>query len=252
MSDDVFNTDDQGDNQDQNYLKELVGPDKKFKTVEDLAKGKAEADVFIAKLQEENQEARDALKKAEEAGESKESIAELIKALREGQNSDDTGDNQTLTTEELESKVKSILQGETRKATADENRRKGNELVLQKTKGDVDAAKAYVAERAKQLGMTGKELAELSERSPEAFAKLIDIDPSTTQGGITNVDGVNTDALSSNNTVEEVDGHKTKAYYDKLKKEMGIRAYLSDLNLQQQYLKDAMALGDERFNNQKS
>jgi hypothetical protein len=48
--------------EDKNYLEDLVGEDKKFKSVEDLAKGKAESDAFIRKLQEENEGMRQELK----------------------------------------------------------------------------------------------------------------------------------------------------------------------------------------------
>lgn len=43
---------------DVNYLEVLVGEDKKFKSVEDLAKGKAESDRFVNQLQKELSELR--------------------------------------------------------------------------------------------------------------------------------------------------------------------------------------------------
>jgi len=52
MSDDVFSTQ-TGDQTSKTSLEELVGEGKKFKTVEDLAKGKLEADSFIAQLEGE-------------------------------------------------------------------------------------------------------------------------------------------------------------------------------------------------------
>ena len=45
----------------------------------------------------------------------------------------------------------------------------------------------------------------------------------------------------------EVDGHRTKAYYTKLKAELGPAKYWRDTKIQGAYHKDAMALGD-RFN----
>jgi len=69
MSDDMFNS--LGDNQDtndslpedKNYLEDLVGEGKKFADSEALAKGKAESDAFILKLQQENLELREDLNK---------------------------------------------------------------------------------------------------------------------------------------------------------------------------------------------
>lgn len=43
----------------KNYLEELVGPDKKFKTVEDLARGKYEADLYISHKNQEFDTLRD-------------------------------------------------------------------------------------------------------------------------------------------------------------------------------------------------
>jgi hypothetical protein len=57
--DGVLKPDDQGGKVD--YLKELVGDDKKFKTADDLARGKHESDRFIEKLQSELREMRDEL-----------------------------------------------------------------------------------------------------------------------------------------------------------------------------------------------
>src|SRR5882757_7528259 len=56
--------------QSRNYLADLVGPDKKFKTNEDLARGKAEADVTIELFKKRQDELRtDYLKLREEANE---------------------------------------------------------------------------------------------------------------------------------------------------------------------------------------
>src|SRR4029450_8159059 len=46
----------------KNYLEELVGEGKKFKTPEDLARGKAESDSFIERLQKELHGLRNELK----------------------------------------------------------------------------------------------------------------------------------------------------------------------------------------------
>lgn len=46
----------------KNYLQELVGEDKKFKTVDDLAKGKAEADLFIKRLLDEKRDMENQLR----------------------------------------------------------------------------------------------------------------------------------------------------------------------------------------------
>ena len=65
----------------KDYLKELVGEGKKFKTVEDLAKGKAESDAFISSVTRENKELRDSYKKAIEEVNSRTRLEDLVTKL---------------------------------------------------------------------------------------------------------------------------------------------------------------------------
>lgn len=240
---DVFEAADQGGETQQNLIEELVGEDKKFKTLEDLAKGKLEADRFIEKLKEENALAISELEKHGSKEEENVKVSDLIQTVKEAAMQDSEGNNQ-LTDEDLSEKVREILRGETEKQTAERNRAKGNELVLQKVGGDVEAAKIYVAERAKELGITPARLAELSEVSPDAFAKLVDSEPSISSRGKVPVQDKNPQALKHSATVESVEGHHTKAYYDRQRKELGTVKYLQNRKLQKQYLDDAIALGD--------
>lgn len=244
---DVFEAADQGgESKETNPLEELVGEDKKFKTLEDLARGKLEADAFIEKLKEENALALSELEKHNKDVDDSVKVSDLIQAVKDAQQQDSEGNNQ-MTEEDLSNKVREILRGENAKATAEANRAKGNELVLQKVGGDVEAAKIYVAERAKELGITPAKLAELSEVSPDAFAKLVDSEPSISSRGKVPVQDRNPQAMKHTSSVETIEGRHTKAYYDRLRKEMGTVKYLQNRKLQKAYLDDAIALGD-RFN----
>jgi len=247
VADDVFETTDQGGEEQASLLDELVGDDKKFKTLDDLAKGKVEADAFIEKLKEENQMALDELKTLQEKGNNTAKVEDLIAAVKEAARTKDSEGNNQMSEEDLEVRIREIMQGVSAEETKKLNRDKGNELVLQKVGGDVEAAKMYVAERAKQLGMSPSKLAELSEISPDAFAKLIETGPSTGSSGTVPLQGSNPRAMENHTEVESVDGHHTKAYYDRLRKEMGTVKFLQDRRLQKSYLDDAMAL-QERFN----
>lgn len=241
---DVFDTD-QGD-QSASALEELVGDGKKFADNEALAKGKQESDNFIEQLKQEKQEALDALKDAQkDVGEGK-TVAELLEAVRAAQKTDDDV-NQPLSDEDFQEKVRSIVQGDSADTTRTANREIGNSLVLQKVDGNVEAAKTFVAERAKALGVTPAKLRELSEDSPELFAKAMELDTSTAPKGTAQLPNVNTNNLQPV-VAEEVDGHKTKAFYDRQKKEMGVSKYLDDHALQNAMMADAIALG-ERFSN---
>lgn len=244
---DVFDTD--HSDKTTSALEELVGEGKKFADAEALAKGKLESDNFIEQLKKEKQEALEAYDAAKKEAGKQATIADLIKEIRnETQQSPDRG-NQSLSDEDFQEKVRSIVRGDLDSDRRNANRERGNELVLRKVDGNVEAAKAFVAERAKELGTTPSKLRELSEESPAAFAKVMELGTSTAPASIASLQdsGVNTQNLNSAK-VEEVQGHKTKAYYDRMKKEMGVRKYLDDHKLQNKMMEDAIALG-ERFNN---
>ena len=227
----------------ESLLDSLVGDGKKFADADALAKGKQEADSFIEQLQGELKGVRNDLTTLEGQSDKGKTVADLIKAVQESQKQEPGDDNQ-MSEEDLSKKIKEIMQGVSDTTTKGQNREVGNALVLKKVNGDIEAAKVFVAERAKQLGMTTDALAALSEVSPDAFAKLIDIDPSTITKSISSL-STQTETFDSASPQTVVDGHKTKAYYDSLKKEMGIGKYWSDSKVQAQYYKDAMALGDK-------
>lgn len=243
---DVFDTNDQGgESEKKSALDALVGEGKKFATVEDLAAGKMEADQFIEQLKNENLTVREQITKLEESKDQTGKIEELLKAVREAKQDSEEG-NQSVSEDDLSKKIKEIMQGVSAEATAKQNRELGNKLVLAKAEGNVEAAKALLADRAKELGMSKDSLRELSESSPSAFAKLMEIDPSTVSSGVSKLKNEQGGGEVTGQRME-IDGHHTKAYYDQLKKEIGPAKFWNDHRIQGKYTQDAMALG-ERFN----
>ncbi len=242
---DAFSTPPTGD---PSPLTELVGEGKKFATVDDLAKGKQESDAFIVKLQEENKQALDALEEAQGKSKDSATVSELLQAVKDSQNKAPDDKTPQLSEADLVNLVKTTLQGENASATAEANRKEANALVLQKVGGDEVAATAYVAERAKALGITPERLGELSEESVSAFATLVGLTPTQTPTkGISDLPSAITPA-SVPLVIKEIDGHRTKAHYDVLKKDMGTMKFLQDKSIQIAMMKDAQALGMERFN----
>jgi hypothetical protein len=240
---DVFDTPQTGA-QESSLIDELVGEGKKFATIEDLAKGKLEADSFIEQLQGENKLTREQLIELEGKTNKQATIAELIDVVK-GSNKQETEEgNQPISDDILSKKIEEILGNKTVEQTRETNYKQANQAVLDKVNGDVEAAKSYVAERAKQLGTSVEKLKALGEESPVAFRELMKLDPSTGSPGVTSLAGV----TPPQNTPLVIEGHKTKAYYDQLKKEIGPQKYWSDTKIQAQYLKDATALED-RFKN---
>ena len=248
MTNDVFTGDQQGE-QTASALEELVGEGKKFADNEALAKGTKESDGFIETLKQEKQEVADELARLRAAnpnpdGATVSDLLDEIKALNKP--TQDDGD-QPMSEEDFQEKVRAILQGDRADATRTSNRELGNKLVLDKVKGDNAAAKTYVAGRAAELGTTPEQLGALSESSPLAFAKLMELEPSASPKGSSLLpDQVNTQVLKPD-AVTEVGGHHTKSYYDERKQAVGHVKWLNDTALQTAMAKDMAALGD-KFN----
>jgi len=236
MPNDVFSGDQSG-NEGASALEALVGEDKKFTDAEALAKGKLASDEHIKTLEEEN------AKLKADVPETK-TVAELIETIKASQQTKPKEEDQPMSDEELQEKVRAIVSGDSAVATATANRELGNSLVLSKVGGDAEVAKAYVAEKAAQLGLTPESLATLSEQSPKAFAELMKLDSTKAPLKSTaSLPGIRTEATLQPNVVLEVDGHKTKAHYDNLRKELGVKKWLNDTTIQASMARDATALG---------
>jgi hypothetical protein len=229
-------------------LAELLGEDKKFKTIDDLAKGKLEADKFIEQLQGELKATREQMAELEDATSKSATVTDLVAAVKNANKQVDAEGNQPISEEQLQGMVESIMEGRHEKQTRLANFQQANQAVLDKFNGDVEAARAYTAERARQLGLPVDKLRSLGEESPSAFRQLMETKPSTGSQSVAALPEVNVDRGSNPNRAEVIDGHHTKAYYDKLKKDLGPAKYWNDTKIQGQYFKDAEALRD-RFNN---
>jgi hypothetical protein len=222
-------------------LEELVGEGKKFADVQALAVGKKESDAFITQLQEENRVAMEALNAREQADNKQQTVADLIAAVKA--TPEENEPTKAMSPEELQELVRATVTGDSAKATAEANRQLGNALVLEKLGGDVEAAKAFVTGKARELGTTPAALAELSEQAPKAFAKLMEVpDKNVPEGSLQNLPAQHD--LNPSGTVMEIEGHKTHAYYRAQKKEMGAARWISDRALQKAMLADGLALGD--------
>lgn len=250
MSDDVFSQTEGAGNDDAgnaSAVAELVGEGKKFATIEELAKGKLEADAFIEQLQNENKLTRQQIAELEQKKAKEASVADLVDAVKQANSKADEEGNQPISEDALSKMVREIMEGESEAQTKASNRAKANKAVLDKVDGDVEAAKSYVAEKAKELGTSVERLQTLSEDSPTAFLKLIEAQPNTGSQSTSALPGNQSASFDSRVPQMEIDGHKTKAYYDKLKQDIGPAKYWNDTKIQAAYLKDATALSD-RFN----
>lgn len=246
MADDVF----ADDKSAVSVLDTLVGEGKKFGDAEALAKGKLAADAHISKIEQENAELKAKAEAATSSDDKAEIVKELLEKLKTSQPAQGASDGEkTMSTEELQETIRSVLQDDNDANTKASNRAKGNALVLEKVGGNVEAARQLVAERAAAVGLTPAKLAELSEDSPTAFAALIDPTGSTASSGSPSIlPHVNTNALGNDTPALEKDGFKTKAWFDAKKKEVGHVKYLNDQSIQNELTRSMNGLG-ALFNN---
>lgn len=251
MTDDVFSqTTGAGSDEaaTRSGVAELVGEGKKFATIEELANGKLEADRFIEQLKRENQMMSEQMAELEAKKTKEYAVSDLMDAIKKANKQAEAEGNPPISEDDLRKTVGEIMDGRLAEQTRAENRARANKAVLDKVNGDVEAAKSYVAERAKELGMSVENLQRLSEDSPSAFQRLIDVKPTSGSQSVSAIDGAaNTASFDSRAPQMEIDGHHTKAYYEKLKADLGPAKYWNDTKIRAQYTKDAMALG-ERFN----
>jgi hypothetical protein len=164
------------------YLDQLVGEGKKFKSLEDLARGKAESDSYVEQLKSEIEELK------ERVGKSK-SVDDLIERLQQRSTeqkplSSNTGNEQDqarmsgtdeivrLLKEEIPKIVKDQLTDSQKKELETTNRTLVNEAM---TRVYGDKAGEHLDRRSKELGVGKEFLLETAQRSPKAFLELMGI-----------------------------------------------------------------------------
>lgn len=226
-------------------LDQLVGPDKKFKSPEDLAKGKVESDVFISTVTRENKELRELMTRLDAENQQLRTRASIVDRLA-GASPEPQGNppaqpqapsvtpEKGLTAEDISSAIEQHEQ----KKLATQNRAI-LDTTLSKALGT--EAAAFVKQRAAELGMSHEELVQIGLRSPDAFFRMLDIQKSSSTG---NPMYVGNQAGPQGNQQANV---RTYAWYQAKRREMGNVAYLGDKNLQLQMHKDAMAMGDDFY-----
>lgn len=230
-------------------VESLVGDGKKFKTVDDLAKGKAESDRVIQAREKELAELRDELGKRLTA---EELFSKLQKPATPQPNDrqNDGGSpparepNVQFTDEELAKRVKSVLL----ETNAEERKQSNIEEVAGKLVeifGTEDKANAAVKAKAAELGVSVQFLQTTAAQSPKAFyAQLGLTDTAPRSSPLTHGD-VNTSAFESTRPGGVQPG--TYAWYEAQRKERGDGWYFKP-EVQNALMKDAFANPDGFMN----
>ena len=211
----------------------LVGEDKKFKTVEDLAKAKIESDNFIEQLKREQAELRAELQSRPTAVDRSQEILDRLEALKKTPVTEQQV-NQPLERTEVNGlsvdDVERVLEQREQKARAQANINTVK-AELQKVYGDkYGQALKLLAEKN---GLNTQALDQLAAQSPQLILNLmgqVKVDTGFTPPS----SSVQTEFAPTSGTA------RTKSYYNKLKAEDRTKYFSREV--QTQMYKDAMAL----------
>lgn len=216
-------------------LAELVGEGKKFKTVEDLARGKAEADAFIARLQEEQAALRREL-------EARLTVEEQIARIKQAPSqpvttpttatSPTTSQTASLDEAAVEQLLNAKLTQREKTQRAEANKREVDAVLLKAYGGDAAKAREYVAAVEAQVGV---KVADLAATSPVAAIKLLGLNERST--------GLPAERSTQSTSAFGQSPQRNAAYYADLRKQMGNAKFYMDKRVQLQMHKDAQALG---------
>lgn len=244
---------DQNNNQadpprDVNFLEELVGDDKKFKTVDELARGKYESDQFIERLKREQEELREELSKRStieefmtkmnerKANTSNQAEPPVDERKREEENSN----SKSFTQEDLEALLENKLKERETQTKVEKNRK---EVLDYMTSVWGSNAAVELNRKASELDMSVQELRAYAESSPKAFYRLVGIEGNT-QSRSSNPSAPSSTVSTSRMPDNRV-GEKGYAYYEKLRKE-NPREYFS-ARVQNEMYRRATELGDRFY-----
>jgi hypothetical protein len=227
----------------KNYFEELVGEGKKFKTPEELARGKAEADAFIEQLKAEQAKLREDLN-------TKLTLEQYIdKMAATGQNPNpppnepngNQGENlQGLKPEDVERLIDQRVSAREAERIQTENLRTVKETLSQTLGPDFPTKLKSISQ---SIGMSEDDMNDMARLRPKALLALVQAqNPGQTQ---VQFPGPFTPPTSVNRPQTSVTGDRTKKFYDDLKAK-DPKAYWTP-KIQNQIHQDALRLGEKFF-----
>lgn len=249
MTDSLFNAPDPtGDtpaaDPNKDYLAELVGEGKKFKDPNELARGKAEADAFIARLTREQEELRKELNTRltleqylEKMGTNQQS-GRSDHQLNEPKGSDP--DTSGLTPTDVEALIERKVSERETQRIQKQNREDARARLVQAFGNDYISK---LKEAGENLGLSAERLDQIAAENPKAFLKLVGADTAPAQQR--SQDSLFVPPQGQSNGTPVVTGDRTKKYYDDLKRK-DPKGYW-DARTQNQLHKDALRLGESFF-----
>lgn len=242
------------------YVEALVGPGKKYKDIETLAKSVVDKDVFIETLKTESKQVREELNKRltledflDKTAPKEQPNSSASKQVHnhepvereEIREPAPRSASENIRPEQLQTMIKEIINAENTKSTRATNIDTVR-MELEKTWGS-----NYVAQlqtKAKDLGVPTDFLDDMAARAPKAFLALVGVEESSKDRVDTSV--INPPVGGKQTTfVENVSDHtngiKNSAYYDRLR-QTNPKEYFSS-RVQVERHTNALKLGDKFF-----
>jgi hypothetical protein len=173
--------DKEGDNlpidDNKNYLEELVGENKKFKTAEDLAKGKFASDHYVKILEARLDGAREEMSKMREqtvAGSRLQDLIDRIDSMKQDPSRETPKQSNeekvpAFTPDDVDKRIQAYEQSKQEKNNFDS--------VMQKVKEVY--GREYVSilkEQSEQLGLSDEEVNKMARSTPKLFMKTFELD----------------------------------------------------------------------------
>lgn len=225
---------------DKDYYTELVGDGKKFKTPQDLAKSKAEADAFIERLKTEQAGLRAELK-------TRVSLQEFMDKMNTTPQSSATNQETPSTATGEEPKPITVADLDNILEQRDQQRKQVQNLDFTKQKLIEAWGPSYATElkkRAQDLGGLGPEfLDDLAKKQPNAFLKLLDVTPIQVETPVQNT--LFSPPQSSVRTTSVTNNNKDWKYFENLRKNNPSQYWSAET--QNDMFNNAKALGENFY-----
>jgi len=176
LNDDDLNTIDPG----KNYLEALVGEDKKFKSPEDLARGKYEADLYINTLTKRMDELRNDYVQLRQDYNTKAKLEEVLDQLKTKQQSG--SDNEPLAKDvDLKPEYKpedlvNVIRSEMQRNKQAEQEEMNYKQVQAKLKERFGGNREALNQHLQDLGLSEDFAKELARKHPNVFMRTLGLD----------------------------------------------------------------------------
>lgn len=225
----------------KNYLEELVGPGKKFATVEDMAKGKYLSDLTVDLYKRQKDQMRDDLLKSNAQNNANVRMEELINQLSEKRlaSSEETIAKEVKQPSTDPKEIESLISRKVQELEQERRQKDNLDLVTSKLQEHFgENYRSVVNKQIGTVGLSGEDFTALAKKSPDSIFKLLGIGQNVANAFEAPVRS----SQRSDNFSPKGGPKRTWAYYQELYKKDPQLYFDRKISVQMQ--KDAVELGE--------